>query len=77
MAYTDVAASNMGAGSRTIMSLLRLNSRNAFFGQLAPLSEDDMRELDAELGRMAVLEIDELSMVEKLALAYIHRRLCE
>ena len=77
MAYTGVAASNMGAGSRTIMSLLRLNSRNAFFGQLAPLSEDDMRELDAELGRMAVLEIDELSMVEKLVLAYIHRRLCE
>ena len=77
MAYTGVAASNMGAGSRTIMSLLRLNSRNAFFGQLAPLSEDDMRELDAELGRMAVLEIDELSMVEKLVLTYIHRRLCE
>ena len=33
MAYTGVAESNMGAGSRTIMSLLRLNSRNAFFGQ--------------------------------------------
>ena len=26
---------------------------------------------------MAVLEIDELSMVEKLVLTYIHRRLCE
>ena len=32
----------------------------AFFGQLAPLIEDDVRELDAELGRMAVLEIDKL-----------------
>ena len=32
VAYTGVAASNMGSGSRTIMSLLRLSSRNAFFG---------------------------------------------
>lgn len=42
VAYTGGAASNMGSGSRTIVSLLRLGSRNAFFGQLAPLSEGDM-----------------------------------
>ena len=36
-----------------------------------------MSQLDAELGRMAVLEIDELSMVEKLVLAWVHQRLIQ
>ena len=75
MAYTGVAASNMGPGSRTIMSVLRLRSRNVYFSQLSPLSEEDMTALDAELGRVALLEIDELSMVEQLVLQRIDARL--
>ena len=63
VAYTGVAASNMGPGSRASMSLLRLHSRNVYFGQLSPLSEEDMTALDAELGRVALLEINELLML--------------
>ena len=73
-AYTGVAASNMGSGARTIVSLFRLKtSRGA--GPLQPLSEEDMQSLATELGDMAVLELDELSMIEKVVLAHIHLRL--
>ena len=73
-AYTGVAASNMGSGARTIVSLFRLKtSRGA--GPLQPLSEEDMQSMATELGDMAVLEFDELSMIEKVVLAHIHLRL--
>ena len=73
-AYTGVAASNMGSGARTIMSLFRLKT-NRKPEPLQPLSEDDMQSMAAELGEMAVLELDELSMIEKVVLAHIHLRL--
>ena len=73
-AYTGVAASNMGSGARTIVSLFRLKtSRGAW--PLQPLTEEDMQSLATELGDMAVLELDELSMIEKVVLAHIHLRL--
>ena len=73
-AFTGVAASNMGAGGRTLMSLFRI-PRKVVGGVLPPLSTEDLEAMAAELGPMAVLEIDEISMVERLVLAHIHRRL--
>ena len=73
-AYTGVAASNMGSGARTIVSLFRLQ-RKYGGGPLTPLSEEEMKAMANELGAMAVLELDEASMIEKLLLAEIHDRL--
>ena len=73
-AYTGVAASNLGAGGRTIVSLFRL-TKNSFGGGLQQLSPEDVLAMDEDLRGMAVLEIDELSMIDKLVLAYIHKRL--
>ena len=73
-AYTGVAASNMGSGARTIVSLFRLKTSRGS-GPLQPLSEEDMQGMATELGDMAVLEFDELSMIEKVVLAHIHLRL--
>ena len=73
-AYTGVAASNMGSGGRTLVSLFRLNKRK-FGGGLEPLSFEDLRAMDEELRGMCLLEIDELSMTEKLILAHVHQRL--
>ena len=69
-AYTGVAASNMGSGGRTLVSLFRLNKRK-FGGGLEPLSFEDLRAMDEELRGMCLLEIDELSMTEKLILTCI------
>ena len=73
-AYTGVAASNMGSGARTIVSLFRLQ-RKYGGGPLPPLSEEEMEAMAKELGAMAVLELDEASMIEKLLVAEIHDRL--
>ena len=74
VAYTGVAASNMGSGARTIVSLFRLKtSRGA--GPLQPLAAEEMQNMATELGDMAVLEVDEVSMVEKVVLAHMHQRL--
>lgn len=73
-AYTGVAASNMGAGGRTLVSLFRLSKR-AFGGGLEALSAEDMVAMEEDLKGMCLLEIDEVSMVEKLVLAHIHQRL--
>ena len=73
-AYTGVAASNMGSGARTIVSLFRLKTSRGS-GPLQPLSEEEMQGMATELGDMGVLELDELSMIEKLVLAHIHLRL--
>ena len=73
-AFTGVAASNMGAGGRTIFSLFRL-SRRSFGCNLPALSTEDMEAMDDELGQMSVLEIDEVSMLDKLVLADVHLRL--
>ena len=73
-AFTGVAASNMGAGGRTLMSLFRL-SKQAQGGVLPPMSKEEVDAMDEELGEMAVLEIDELSMLEKTVLARVHQRL--
>ena len=73
-AFTGVAASNMGAGGRTIFSLFRL-SRRSFGCNLPALSTEDMQAMDDELGQMSVLEIDEVSMLDKLVLADVHLRL--
>ena len=73
-AYTGVAASNMGAGGRTLVSLFRLSKR-AFGGGLEPLSSEDVIAMDEELRGMSVLEIDEVSMIEKLVLTQMHQRL--
>ena len=73
-AFTGVAASNMGAGGRTLMSLFRL-SKHAQGGVLPPMSKEEVDAMDEELGEMAVLEIDELSMLEKSVLAHVHQRL--
>ena len=73
-AYTGVAASNMGSGGRTLVSLFRLNKRK-FGGGLEPLSSEDLRAMDEELKGMCLLEIDEVSMTEKLILAHVHQRL--
>ena len=70
-AYTGVAASNMGSGARTIVSLFRLKT-NRGSGPLQPLATEEMQAMATELGDMAVLEIDEVSMIEKLVLAHIH-----
>ena len=72
-AYTGVAASNMGSGARTIMSLFRLKTGRGF-GPLQPLGPEEMQSM-ATLGDLAVLEIDEASMIEKVVLARIHLRL--
>ena len=71
-AYTGVAASNMGAGGRTLVSLFRLSKRRAFGGGLEPLSSEDVITMDEELRGMSVLEIDEVSMIEKLVLTHTH-----
>ena len=64
----------MGSGARTIVSLFRLKtSRGA--GPLQPLATEEMQNMATELGDMAVLEIDEVSMVEKVVLAHMHLRL--
>ena len=63
-AYTGVAASNMGSGARTIVSLFRLKT-NRGSGPLQPLATEEMQAMATELGDMAVLEIDEVSMIEK------------
>ena len=73
-AYTGVAASNMGMGGRTLVSLFRL-SRRGFGGGLEPLSQEDILNMDQELKGMCLLEIDEVSMLEKLVLAHVHARL--
>ena len=76
-AYTGVAASNMGSGGRTIVSLFRPRAQ---FGSasLPRLSTDDMEAMAAELGgNMAVLELDEASMIAKLVLYQIHDRLTQ
>ena len=73
-AYTGVAASNMGAGGRTLVSLFRLSKRS-FGGGLEALSAEDMSAMDEDLKGMCLLEIDEVSMIEKLVLAHIHQRL--
>ena len=74
-AFTGVAASNMGSGSRTLMNLFRLGAVSSIGGKLEKLGTDDMQELNAELRFMAVLEIDEVSMLERLMLAFVHHRL--
>ena len=76
-AYTGVAASNMGSGSRTMVSLLRLARKDRYTGVLLPLDEEGMTAMDEELGRMALLEIDEVSMLDKLFIAHLHQRLQE
>ena len=73
-AYTGVAASNMGSGARTILSLFRLKTSRGS-GPLQPLGAEEMQGMATELGDMAVLEIDEVSMIEKVVLAHIHLRL--
>ena len=73
-AYTGVAASNMGMGGRTLVSLFRL-TRRGFGGGLEPLSHEDIVSMDQELKGMPLLEIDEVSMLEKLVLAHVHGRL--
>ena len=64
----------MGSGGRTLVSLFRLNKRK-FGGGLEPLSSEDLRAMDEELKGMCLLEIDEVSMTEKLILAHVHQRL--
>ena len=73
-AYTGVAASNMGMGGRTLVSLFRL-TRRGFGGGLEPLSPEDILSMDQELKGMCLLEIDEVSMLEKLVLSHVHPRL--
>ena len=73
-AFTGVAASNMGTGGRTLMSLFRL-AKQVVGGVLPALSKEELEKMDAELGRLAVLEIDELSMLEKSVLAHVQMRL--
>eukprot|EP00435_Cladocopium_sp_Y103_P051080 s1595_g15.t1 len=73
-AYTGVAASNLGAGGRTLVSLFRLTKRNAA-GGLQQLAKEDLLAMAEELGNMCVLEIDEVSMIEKAVVAYVHDRL--
>ena len=73
-AYTGVAASNMGMGGRTLVSLFRL-SRRSFGGGLNALTPDDVLSMDQELKGMCLLEIDEVSMLEKVVLAHVHARL--
>ena len=48
-----MAASNMGAGGRTLVSLFRLSKR-AFGGGLEPLSSEDVITMDEELRGMSV-----------------------
>ncbi len=64
----------MGSGARTIMSLFRLKTGRGF-GPLQPLATEEIQGMATELGALAVLEIDEVSMIEKLVLAHIHLRL--
>ena len=68
-----VRAAYTGSGARTIASLFRLRPNGG--GGLSSLSEEDMAAMATELGEMAVLEVDEVSMIEKKVLAYIHMRL--
>ena len=56
------------------MSLFRLSKRS-FGGGLEALSAEDMSAMDEDLKGMCLLEIDEVSMIEKLVLAHIHQRL--
>eukprot|EP00435_Cladocopium_sp_Y103_P071097 s77_g36.t1 len=64
----------MGAGGRTIVSLFRL-SKKQYSSVLQPLSSNEMAAMAEELGDLAVLEIDEVSMLEKTILAYVSLRL--
>ena len=73
-AYTGVAASNLGAGGRTLVSLFRLNKASPA-GVLQPLSKEDLGVMTEELGNMCLLVIDEVSMISKAVLAQIHERL--
>jgi hypothetical protein len=51
-AYTGVAASNLGAGGRTLVSLFRLNKASPA-GVLQPLSKEDLGVMTEELGNMS------------------------
>ena len=64
---------NMGSGARTIVSLFRLKTRRGA-APLQPLADDEMQTMATELGGMAVLEVDEVSMIEKVVLAHMHLR---
>ena len=73
-AYTGVAASNMGMGGRTLVSLFRL-SRRGFWRWSGTFVPRRYFKHDQELKGMCLLEIDEVSMLEKLVLAHVHARL--
>ena len=73
-AFTGVAASNTGTGGRTLMSLFRI-PKQVVAGVLPALSKEELLKMDKELRGLAVLEIDELSMLEKAVLARVHARL--
>ena len=73
-AYTGVAASNLGAGGRTLVSLFRLNKASPA-GVLQPLSKEDLGVMTEELGNVCLLVNDEVSMISKAVLAQIHERL--
>ena len=77
VAYTGVAASNMGSGARTLTDLFRLAKSNDASGELAPLDGDDLSNFVDDLDGLELLIVDEISMVSRVVLARIHARLRE
>ena len=75
VAYTGVAASNVGVGARTLSDLLRLARVNPTSQQLIPLQGDELVELNDDLQGLQLLVIDEISMVSRTMLAMIDQRL--
>ena len=72
-APTGVAAFNIGGA--TIHSTLAIPGNSALPSEYQPLGDDKLNSLRTKLGQLKLLIIDEISMVDKKLLTYIHGRL--
>ena len=72
-APTGVAAFNIGGA--TIHSALAIPGNNTLPVEYQPLGDDKLNSLRSKLGQLKLLIIDEISMVDKKMLTYIHGRL--
>ncbi|XP_065942484.1 uncharacterized protein [Magallana gigas] len=72
-APTGVAAFNIGGA--TIHSTFAIPGNSALPLEYQPLGDDKLNTLRTKLGQLKLLIIDEISMVDKKLLTYIHGRL--
>ena len=75
--YTGVAASNIGEGAQTLSSMFRLSRINEASQDMESLKGTALTELVTEMKGVRLLIIDEISMVSRVVLAQVSRRLQE